>query len=193
MRNFSDPLDCIQYWLGWCRCDGFISEVLYAGNETNIRYLLKEMERARTALHDIHKGKGNFPRNISTGAVALEHIFAQNIDAPGNQKFPGFPAYGITDRGEYERDLLWRSGNFTWLSETANTALGNKTPEDKAAHYQNCPEHPPGTGENNCSDIVITQEAGAVMVGLGLHQPSFRFYIEARCAELALFAVSRFC
>lgn len=195
MNHLRNAQDCIQHWLGWCNADGFIANILYSVNDTNIRYLLKEMERERSALHNLHNlHRPTFLRNnISTGAIALEHIFAQNIDAPGNPGFAGFPIYGIADRVEYEQQVLWRSGNFTWLSETANIALGNQIPEIKAAHYKSCPAHPPGTGNNICSDIVITSQAGNTMVGLGLHRPSYRFYIEARCAELALFAVRRFC
>jgi hypothetical protein len=194
MGNLPTAKDGIQIWLGWCNCEGFISNILDSSNDANIRYLLKEMERERTAQHNLHAT--GLPANISSNdRIALEHIFSQNIDAPNNPgfPFPGFPAYGISNSMEFLKEVLWRSGNFTWLSEAGNAYLRNAIPETKAAHYQQCPGHPAGGADNVCSDIFITQEAGNVMVQFGLHQPSFRFYIEARCAELALFAVKRFC
>ncbi|MBV5274791.1 MAG: DUF262 domain-containing protein [Lamprocystis purpurea] len=191
MGQLPQAQDGINLWLGWCSCNGFVSDILDSPKDPNIRYLLKEMERKLTAHHNLHRRP--LPNNISTGAITLEHIFAQNIHAPQNQGFPGFQAYLIADFTEFVQKVLWRSGNFTWLSEAAGIALGNQPPHIKAAHYQNCPGHPAGGATNVCSDILITHEAGGLMVQLGLHHPSFRFYIEARCAELALFAVRRFC
>jgi hypothetical protein len=187
MANQQGPADCIQQWLGWRSCDDFVSSILNRHVEANLRYLLKEGERDQGG--DLYTMP--FQPNISTGIISLEHIFAQNIEAhPG---FLGFHAYGIADRAEYQEKVLWRSGNFTLLSEYANPAAGNATPEIKGAHYANCPGHPALTGNNLCSDIGITYKAGTEMVALGNHLPSFRLYIEARCAELALFALKRFC
>ena len=191
MNNLQNAGDCIQLWRNWCSCDGFIANILYSYNGVNFGYLLKEMERDRTNIHNLHRK--SFPPQISQNDITLEHIFAQNIDGAGNQGFAGFQTYGIIDRVEYEQQVLWRSGNFTWLSVSGNTYLGNKNPEIKAAHYANCAGHAPGGGGNVCSDIAITHEVGTKMITLGLHLPSFRFFIEARCAELALFAVKRFC
>jgi hypothetical protein len=44
-----------------------------------------------------------------------------------------------------------------------------------------------------CSAIAITKKLGDELIKLGAAHQFFRAYIEARCAELALFAVGRFC
>lgn len=187
MAHQQGSADCIQLWLSWRSCDDFVSRILYSHVETNLRYLLKEAERDQGG--DLHTTP--FPSNISTGKISLEHIFAQNI--ANNLGFLGFQTYGIADQAEYIEKVLWRSGNFTWLSEFGNIAAANAIPEIKRALYQNCSGHPAHSGNNVCSDIGITYKAGTEMVALGNHLPSFRLYIEARCAELALFAVKRFC
>jgi len=129
-----------------------------------------------------------------TAAVELEHIFAQNIEEDFSFNQIGqFPELGIVDRFEYESNVLSRSGNYTWLPQNANASLGNQLPNVKAAHFRQCPGHPPNSGKNVCSEITITRKVGEDLGKLGAEYRCFRLYIEARCAELALFAVRRFC
>jgi hypothetical protein len=89
--------------------------------------------------------------------------------------------------------MLLRSGNLTWLSKDANAYLGEKTPDIKGAHYCACPGHQTHKGTTVCSNIAITNKLGDELTALGTAYPALRFHIEARCAELALFAARRFC
>ena len=183
------PDEFIRSWVAWRSADDFIHNVLYEHNETNVRYILREYERS-------HGGNLHFdvPPDVSSdNAIALEHVFAQGVDEESSfLQVGGFAEFGITDRAEYDNKLLWRSGNFTWLSQSANNSLGNQLPNVKAAHYGQCQGHPSGSGRNICSKIAITKKIGAELAGLGTAYPSFRLYLEARCAEVALFAVGRF-
>jgi hypothetical protein len=178
----------IEKWLEWRSSDSLIKKILYDYADTNFKFLLTEYER---------KMGGNLylsplPQNVSTSGIELEHIFARNIDGD-KSNFQGFPYFGINDRYDYDQNVLWRSGNLSWLSETANKSLGNKTPDIKGADYCNCNGHPNGSGNNACSNIAITKKLGDELTALGANYPAMRFYIEARCAELALFAACRFC
>lgn len=176
----------IQSWFSWRNATDFISDILYRYNDSNIRYLLKEYERSYGI--NLHFST---PPNIAKTNLELEHIFAQNIDE--NTSFPGFAAFGLIDRAEFESIVLWRAGNFTWLSKEANASLGNSMPDIKAAaHYTKCPGHPASSSYNICSDINITKKVGDELVAIGSHYPAMRLYVSARCAELALFAASRF-
>jgi len=183
------PAEFVNSWAAWRTSDDFIRDILYRGNETNIRYVLKEFEREYGQnLHFVDQ------ENVAIGPVELEHIFPQNIEStPSFDQIGRFSGIGIADRSEYDTNVLWRSGNFTWLSKSANAALGNQLPNVKAAHFHQCPGHLPDPDRNRCSRITITRKVGEELGGLGVEYKSFRLYIEARCAELALFMVRRFC
>ncbi len=101
-------------------------------------------------------------------------------------------AFGFTDRDDFDRNMLWRSGNLTWLSESANASLNNTIPNIKAAHYGQCTGHGPNRGENICPKIEIVKKLGNQMSVLGTSHRAYRFQLEARCAELAIFALQRF-
>jgi hypothetical protein len=183
----TSPSDYIYNWLGWRSCDDFVESVLYSYNDGNLRFLLKEYERS----HGVDLHFLPTPANISSSTMELEHIFSRNID--NDPSFIGFSAFAIVDRAEFDNIILWRSGNFTWLSASANSGLGNAMPHIKAgSDFVGCLGHPTGSGQNICSDINITKKVGDELCALGTHYPSMRFYVEARCAELALFAIKRF-
>lgn len=186
---YADAGDFVGSWLTFRSADDFIHNVLFEyNNTTNLRYLLGEYERSHGK--NLHF---NVPPSVSTDRIALEHIFAQGIDSePSFMQVGGFGAFGIADRSEYDNKVLWRSGNFTWLSQTANISLGNELPNVKAAHYRQCHGHPSGSARNVCSEIAITKKVGEELASLGSAYRCFRLYVEARCAELALFAVRRF-
>ncbi|MDM8516830.1 DUF262 domain-containing protein [Desulfobacterales bacterium HSG16] len=185
--NLTLPDDFVNKWFTWRSPDDFVYNLLHSHNDnTNCRFLLKEYERSMGA--DLHF---DLPPNISTKKIELEHVFAQNID--DKTSFTGFKSFGIKDREEFDREVLWRSGNFTWLSKDANASLGNKSPDIKGPHYCDCHEHPSGSGKNVCSQIAITKKLGEELTALGSAYDAMRFQIEGRCAELALFAVERFC
>jgi hypothetical protein len=188
---YASPSDFVAKWAVWRSAGDFIDAVLKGKNEANFRFLLKEYERRwGSNLHFIDPVQ---QRHITDTHIELEHVFAQNID--GNADFigqGGFLAFGIADRTDFDENVLWRSGNLTWLSEKANISLGNQTPDIKAADYRACPGHPGGSSNNQCSNIAITKKLGDELFALGANYAAMRFYVEARCAELALFAVSRF-
>jgi hypothetical protein len=188
--GYTDPDAFVRSWVAWRSADDFIYNILFTYNDPNVRYLLKEYERSRGG--NLHF---DIPRSISTNTIALEHIFAQRMDSePSFEPEGGFAKFGIANRSEYDNKLLWRSGNFTWLSQTANDSLGNLSPNVKGTDYRQCRGHglTPGRGENVCSAIAITKKIGEELAGLGTAYRCFRMYVEARCAELALFAVRRF-
>ena len=126
--------------------------------------------------------------------LELEHFFAQNIEEdPQFNALGGFVTFGIADRSEFEAKVLWRSGNLTWLSGSANVSLGNAIPAVKAPHYCQCQGHPHNSGRNICTHITITGNLGSRSRTLGANHRAYRLWVEVRCAELALFAVERFC
>lgn len=191
VRSFAieDPGDFIGRWAAFQTADAFLRNVLYGFTDRNFRYILFEHERSQG--QNLHF---NIPALVSTGPIELEHVFAQNADEDDEFKaMRGFAVFEITDRLDYDRNVLWRIGNLTWLSKSSNDALGNQSPDKKAAHYCQCPGHPVNSGKNVCSKIYITRKLGADLVALGTDYRCFRLYVEARCAELALFSVRRLC
>jgi hypothetical protein len=180
------PGDFVTQWATWCSAAEFTKNVLIGYNEPNFKFLLKEYERSFGGnLHGLHQGMPPIDD------LEWEHIFAQNCDA--NEHFNtlgGFGAFGFIDRDDFDQNMLWRSGNFTWLSKSANDSLGNKPPNIKAAHYQGCPGHP--NGQNMCSNIGIVRKLGGQINALGTSFPAYRRLLEARCAEIAIFALKRF-
>ncbi|KAB2933760.1 MAG: DUF262 domain-containing protein [Candidatus Contendobacter sp.] len=180
--------DFIQQWSTWCGAKDFVENILSGFNETNLKFLLKEQERSLCGhLHF------SLTSNISSTGLELEHVFAQNIDSdPHFNALGGFSAFGIIDKDDFNQNVLWRSGNLVWLSESANAALGNKTPDIKAGDYCSCPGHPAGTHQNVCSDINIVRKLGGELSSLGVHYSAYRLYIEARSVELAIFGLNRF-
>jgi hypothetical protein len=186
------PLDFIVRWAAFQSADIFVHDILFGGIGSNTRYLLLEYERSLGMnLHRLEK----IPDYISTGPIELEHVFAQSVDL--NDEFNalgGFLTFGIKDRIDFDGNVLSRSGNLTWLSKSGNDSLGNKPPDTKAAHICACSGHAENRERKNvCPLINITRKLGSEMVALGSDRGSFRLYIEARCAELALFSVRRFC
>lgn len=179
----------IQQWANWCSVKDFVEDILFRFNETNLKFLLKEQERSLGG--DLHFSP--LKPNISSAKLELEHVFAQNVDSDHHFiTVGGFPTYGIRDRVDFDQNVLWRSGNLVWLSETANKALGNDTPDIKAPHYCGCSGHPAGTGNNVCSDINIVRKLGSELGKLGVHYSAYRLYVEARSVELAIFGLGRF-
>jgi hypothetical protein len=179
----------VSSWAAWRSSDDFVHHLLHEYNDTNIRYILKEYERGFGS--NLHF---DIPARVASDAIALEHVLAQGIEGdPSFTQVGGFCGLGVADRSEYDNKLLWRSGNFTWLSQTANTSIGNQLPNVKAAHYRQCQGHPSGSGRNICSEVAITKKIGNDLGALNTEYRCFRLYVEARCAELALFAVRRFC
>jgi len=174
-------------WAAWCGAGDFIYSVLHGFNEANFKFLLKEYERSQG--NDLH-----FKLPPETESIELEHVFARYIDTDAHFiALGGFESFGIDNRNDFDEKVLWRSGNLTWLWEDCNASLANGTPDLKAAHYRACPGHPSGSGKNVSSGIHISRKLGDELYSLGTHYPSLRRYVEARCAELALFAVERFC
>jgi hypothetical protein len=186
LRPGIQPSEFVTQWATWCNATEFIKNVLSGYNEPNFKFLLKEYERSFGGdLYGLHR------RAAPIEDLEWEHIFAQNCDA--NEQFNtlgGFGAFGFKDRDDFDQNMLWRSGNFTWLSKSANDSLGNKPPNMKAFHYQGCHGHP--SGQNICSNIGIVRRLGKQMNALGTSLPAYRRLLEARCAELAIFALKRF-
>lgn len=184
------PENFVAKWGTWCSAVSFIQNVLTGYNDPNFKFLLKEYER--NFGKNLHETP---PASVTTPKQGLEweHVFAQNID--GDQHFNtlgGFGIFGFRDEDDFVQNMLWRSGNLTWLSKSANVGLGNKTPDIKASDYQDCPGHPSGSGQNICSNIQIVKRLGEQMSALGTTYPAYRLQLEARCAELAIFALKRF-
>ena len=181
--------DFIQQWANWCSVKDFVEDILFRFNETNLKFLLKEQERRLGG--NLHF---SLPSYISSSnKLELEHVFAQNVDGdPHFIALGGFSAFGIIDRYDFDQNILWRSGNLVWLSETANKALGNDTPDIKAPHYCGCSGHPAGTSDNVCLSINIVRNLGSELSKLGVHYSAYRLYVEARSVELAIFGLDRF-
>jgi hypothetical protein len=189
--SMTDPAKFVGRWAAFQTADAFIQDLLYGFTEPNVRYLLMEYERSLG--QNLHFGEG-ISREISTGPIELEHVFAQSVDQDDQfNAMGGFETFHIGDRLDFDRNLLYRTGNFTWLSKVANDMLGNKPPDYKATHYRQCDGHGSNKNENVCPKINITKKIGQDLSALGGNYGCFRLYIESRCAELALFAVRRFC
>lgn len=187
--DLEEASDFVKSWAAWRGPDDFIFQILHTHNDQNIRYLLKEYERSRHC--NIHF---DVPQSISSDQIELEHVFAQGIDTePSFVEIGGFSGFGIADRSVYDNKLLWRSGNLTWISQSANSALGNQLPDVKAAHYRSCHGHSHGPDKDVCSEISITRKIGEELGRLETQYLFFPLYVEARCAELALFSIRRFC
>lgn len=187
--SLPSPGDFVNKWAAWRSPEDFLRNILDGYNETNFRYLLKEYERSLG--NNLHFEK---PPQITTNDLELEHVLAVNIENDAHfNNLGGFAAFGIINRDEYVDHVLYRSGNLTWLSASANESLGNTTPDLKAADYFACHGHPSGNGVNMCSTIAITRKLGQELKEYGTDYPAIHLHIEARCAELAIFAMRRFC
>lgn len=180
LTDGNDPTTIIRYWFQWCGGQNFLHNVLTGWNETNFRYLTREIERS-------------YGKNIhNNGGLQFEHILPQTPD--NDQRFiaiGGYNAFGYTDKEEYSNQGVWRSGNLTWLTTSCNASIGNSMPDDKAAHYIACNQHG-GDGFSGSSAIKITEKVGNELVCIQQSYGSYRWFISARCAELALFSLGRF-
>jgi hypothetical protein len=172
--------EIVDYWFHWCSGNDFLSNLLTRWNDPNFRYLLREMERDFG--QNIH-GNSNFQ---------LEHILPQTPDdEPIFKTIGGYTAFGYADKEEYGRYGVWRSGNLTWLTESCNKSLGNAMPDNKAAEYISCTQHT-GGGLLGSSSINITHKVGHQLTPIQQDYKSYKWFISARCAELALFSLGRF-
>lgn len=184
--EYTKRQDFLTTWFSWRSHDDFIGNILNGYNDVNFRFLLKEFERSSG--QNLHF---ELPKFITTDIVELEHVFAEHFDK--DPSFPGFKSFGLTDRQDFEDSVLWRSGNLLWLSKKGNDSAGNQRPDIKAADYKSCTGHPRSSGDNVCSKIFIVSKLGKELSALGPNYKALRFHIEGRCAELARFAVTRFC
>jgi hypothetical protein len=175
--------DIVSYWFSWCNGYDFIVNVLNWWNEPNFRYLLREMER-------------ELGQNVHfNDDLQLEHILPQNPDSQNGMfaNVGGYSAFGCADKDDYTRQCVSRSGNMTWLTQRCNGSLGNDMPDVKAAHYISCHIHSDQTKSiSGSADIKITHKVGTELLPIGANYGSYKPFISARCAELALFAVKRF-
>lgn len=183
--TYTAPTKFIDHWASWNDGLGFIRQIAFGSNETNFRYLLKEYEwnlgaSATYFAPDLH---------FSSDSFELEHIFAGGINSDENSRFKAigdFPAYGLRDEDDFKRALLNRSGNLLFLPKACNRAVGNDLPDMKAAHFSNCPD------QAGCSHLHTVSRVGNQMNPLGNNHIAYRYVVELRCAELALFALQRF-
>jgi hypothetical protein len=170
----------VGYWFQWCGGHDFLTNVLTRWNDPNFRYLLREMER----------GCGQYIHDNRD--LQLEHILPQTPDdEPRFKTIGSYAAFDYTDKEEYSREGVWRSGNLTWLTESCNASLGNSMPDDKAAEYISCTKHSGGKLSGS-SHIQITHKVGNELRPIQQDYKSYRWFISARCAELALFSIGRF-
>jgi len=172
--------DIVGYWFQWCSGHAFLSNVLIGWNDTNFRYLLREIERS-------------YGQNIhNNGDLQLEHILPQAPDAePRFIAIGGYTALDYADKEEYRNQGVLRSGNLTWLTASCNASLGNSMPDDKAAEYISCTRHS-GGGFLGSSSIKITRKVGTELTPVKQNYRSYRWIISTRCVELALFSIERF-
>jgi hypothetical protein len=185
---YTAPTEFISHWATWELGLNFIHKITFESlgdrNEANFRYLFKEYEWNLGALtshfapDDLH-----FPST----SFELEHIFAGRIHKnPSFEPIGGFLAYGLEDEDDFERTLLSRSGNLLFLPKACNRVVSNDLPDMKAAHFSNCPD------QSGCSHWHTVSRVGNQMSPLGNNHLAYRYTVELRCAELALFALQRF-
>ena len=191
LRSGMSSSEFISKWATWCSAGDFIKDILYGFNESNIKYVLLELERRYGG--NLHWKATALAPSVATNGIELEHVFAQNIDKDSHfQALGEFEAFDIHGADDFRDKILWRSGNVTWLSKSANDSLGNSAPDIKASHYVSCPGHPSKSGTNLYSNIFLTKKLGTELAGLGTNYRAYRLYIEARCGELAIFGITRF-
>jgi hypothetical protein len=94
-------------------------------------------------------------------------------------------ALGFKDQKDYQQNFLWRIGNMALPPAALNASLGNSMPFVKAPQYIN----PLVYGG---AIIKITEKIGKEIISTGSSPMVYRFLLEARCAEMALFALERF-
>lgn len=172
----------VDSWFSWCNGYDFLFNVLTRWNDKNFRYLLREMERELG--QNIHNNDD----------FELEHILPKTPDEEPSSEFMtigGYTAFGYADKEEYKYQGVERSGNLTWLTESCNASLGNHLPDVKAAHYTSCNEHSRG-GISGAAGIKITHDVGTDLQLIQKDYKSYKWFISARCAELALFSLGRF-
>lgn len=169
IRSISSVNQFIELWVSWEQ-SGLEIVRHFLSENANFSYTLKEFERSLG---------NNYHFCIPVNDISqLEHIFAQNIDE--NSAFGGFSTIGFKDKIDYQNNFLNHSGNQTILSAALNESLGNKMPYlQKADAYK------------TASHVKISEKVGhsisrtpAIMAQCWL--------LEARCAEIALFALKRF-
>jgi hypothetical protein len=183
--TYAEPTQFIRHWTAWDFGLNFIRQIAFSSNETNFRYLLKEYEWSLGTSATYFAPDLHFP----LVSLELEHIFARKIDDDENSRFEaigGFRAYGLEDEDDFMRTLLNRSGNLLFLPKACNRVVSNDLPDIKAAHFSNCPD------QSGCSHWHTVSCAGNQMSLLGNNHLAYRYAVELRCAELALFALQRF-
>lgn len=115
----------------------------------------------------------SYKSSVHFDGLELEHIFAQNLTIP-------FTTIGFRDQADYQNNFLWRIGNMALLSPPLNQALGNNMPYIKAPEYV------------ASSGISVTEKVGNEINSAKANDIVHRRLLEARCAEMALFALERF-
>ncbi len=188
------PFQIVSEWYMFCNTTGsydwrYIDRLCYHDAPTSQYYLLHEWERELLEL------SGPPPLYFTGGCPAdynkiqLEHILPEKWDMTIAANHQTFLDWGFNHIEEFRSKMLQRIGNKAILWERCNIACGRNHPHRKAVHYiRHCRHAPPA----NCLKQIekVGQELRALGVGPSLH---FRPYFELRCAELAAFALKRFC
>lgn len=182
-----NPDAFVEFWFGWRAEMWLVDAILKANNDRALPFILREYERYLS--NNVNNLHFHPPLAVTSDTIEQEHIFAQNLDANLLER------YGFANANDYRDTIVLRSGNMTLLSKACNTNLGNEPPEVKSVHYTDCHGHPVNepTPQNVASAISITNKVGVEMSALKSNRLAIRFYIEARCAELAIFVLRRFC
>lgn len=176
----ADPASFIELWYVFCNASGFydrwyIERLCQRDAPQREDYLLKEWER--------HLGGNLYSARAN---LELEHVLAEAWNPVS------WRTWGFKGEKDFRDTTLQRIGNKMLLWEPCNRSVGKDDPNLKATHYsgKTCPGHAPSGV--SAQEILMVREVGKDLAAIGTPSSAYRIYIEARCAELAAFALSRF-
>jgi hypothetical protein len=191
-----NPGDFVSSWYAFCNQGGtydswYIEKLCNRNAPVSQYYLLYEWER-----HLIARAGGQkvLPGVIGCLAqqsgIELEHILPAAWEETIVNSGQTFPQWGFRDPTQFQRSMLERIGNKALLWGNCNVVVGNDHPNIKATHYTGgtCNHNP------NAPSLIQIEKVGQEIIRLGAGpSPLFKIYVELRCAEIAKFALRRFC
>jgi len=191
-----NPGDFVSEWYAFCNNAGtydswYIEKLCNRNAPVSQYYLLYEWERH---LIEGAVGQNGLPGVTGCRAqqidIELEHILPAAWEETIFNSGQVFPQWGFLDPTQFQRSMLERIGNKALLWGDCNGAVGNDHPNIKAMHYTGatCNHNP------NAPALMQIEKVGQEILGLGAGpSPLFKVYVELRCAEIATFALRRFC
>lgn len=182
--------DIISRWYTFCNVTDsydrrYIDGLCTREAPASQNFLLQEWERELVE-------KSGLPTD-GLNDIELEHILPEAWRVTIQNSGHTFSSWGFPHVQVFQSKMLQRIGNKALLWPKCNASCGNLHPDQKANHYTgiNCSHRP------SANQIKQIEKLGNELTKLNTQTPApnifYKVYFELRCAEIAAFALKRFC